>query len=491
MIAVELRGVSKSFDGTQALKEVSFSVSAGEVTALVGENGAGKSTLLRIMSGVIPADSGELLVFDQAAHFSSPREAQRAGIAIIHQELSTVPDLTVAENVFLDRLPLRGILLDWRRLFAECRQLLKRLGVDVDPRTRVGDLALARQQMVEIAHAIAQDARVIAMDEPTASLSQDEVTHLFRLIRQLHESHVTVIFVSHRLEEVFEIAGRIVVLRDGQVVGDMERSQATPDRVVELMVGRAVERQFPKRSGTPGKAVLEVKGLSTKKQLRDISLVVRQGEIVGLAGLVGAGRSELAQAIFGAEPISRGEIVIDGQPVQLRNPGDAIRHGVGLVTEDRKKSGLILTFPLFMNHTLPSLRRFVRGWHVVPRLEIDAFKQWAGKLQIHSRSESQEARFLSGGNQQKVVLAKWLELKPRLLILDEPTRGVDVGTKAEIYRLINDLAAQGTAILMISSDLPEVLGMSDRVVVMHDGRVTGEFDRSEATNERVMQAAIA
>ncbi len=491
MLAVELRGVSKSFDGTQALKEVSFSVPAGEVTALVGENGAGKSTLLRIMSGVIQADAGDVLVFDQPVHFSSPREAQRAGIAIIHQELSTVPDLTVAENVFLDRLPLRWVLLDWRRLFAECRRLLKRLGVDVDPRTRVSDLALARQQMVEIAHAIAQDARVIAMDEPTASLSQDEVSHLFRLIRQLRESQVTVIFVSHRLEEVFEIADRIVVLRDGQVIRDMQRSETTPDRVVELMVGRAVERQFAKRSGKPGKTVLEVKALSTRKQLRDISLVVRQGEIVGLAGLVGAGRSELAQAIFGAEPVTGGEIVIDGQPARLRNPGDAIRHGIGLVTEDRKKSGLILSFPLFMNHTLPSLGRFVRGWRLVPRVEIDAFKKWADKLQIHSRSARQEARFLSGGNQQKVVLAKWLELKPRLLILDEPTRGVDVGTKAEIYRLINDLAAQGTAILMISSDLPEVLGMSDRVVVMHDGRVTGEFDRAEATNERVMQAAIA
>jgi ABC-type sugar transport system ATPase subunit len=491
MLAVELREISKSFDGTQALREVSFSVPAGEVTALVGENGAGKSTLLRIMSGVIKSDSGHVSIFDQPVHFSSPKEAQRAGIAIIHQELSTVPDLTVAENVFLDRLPQRGVFVDWRRLHAECRRLLQRLGVDVDPRTRVGDLALARQQMVEIAHAIAQDARVIAMDEPTASLSQDEVTHLFRLIRQLRENHVTVIFVSHRLEEVFEIADRIVVLRDGQVVAAMPRSEATPDRVVELMVGRALERQFPKRSGTPGKTVLEVKDLHTKKQLRGVSLVVRQGEIVGLAGLVGAGRSELAQAIFGAEPISQGEVAIEGQPVRLRNPGDAIRHGIGLVTEDRKKSGLILSFPLYMNHTLPSLRRFVRGWRLVPRLEIGAFKQWADKLQIHSRSSRQEVRFLSGGNQQKVVLAKWLELKPRLLILDEPTRGVDVATKAEIYRLINDLAAQGTAILMISSDLPEVLGMSDRVVVMHDGRVTGEFNRAEATNERVMQAAIA
>lgn len=491
MLAVELREVSKSFDGTRALREVSFSVPAGEVTALVGENGAGKSTLLRIMSGVVQADAGQVLIFDQPAHFTSPRDAQRAGIAIIHQELSTVPDLTVAENVFLDRLPQRGVFVDWRRLHAECRLLLQRLGVDVDPRTRVGDLALARQQMVEIAHAMAQDARVIAMDEPTASLSQDEVTHLFRLIRQLRENHVTVIFVSHRLEEVFEIADRIVVLRDGQMVGAMQRSETTPDRVVELMVGRAVERQFPKRSATLGKTVLEVKDLHTKKQLRGVSLVVRQGEIVGLAGLVGAGRSELAQAIFGAEPISRGEIVIESEPVRLRNPGDAIRHGIGLVTEDRKKSGLILSFPLFMNHTLPSLRRFVRGWRLVQRLEIAAFKQWADKLQIHGRSSRQEARFLSGGNQQKVVLAKWLELKPRLLILDEPTRGVDVGTKAEIYRLINDLAAQGTAILMISSDLPEVLGLSDRVVVMHDGRVTGEFDRAEATNERVMQAAIA
>jgi ABC-type sugar transport system ATPase subunit len=329
------------------------------------------------------------------------------------------------------------------------------------------------------------------MDEPTASLSEDEVAGLFRVVRQLREQQVAVIFVSHRLEEVFEIADVITVLRDGRVVGTMRRSDATPDRVVELVVGRSVERQFPGRSGRPGRTVLEVRGLQTRALLRGVSLTVHEGEIVGLAGLVGSGRTELAQAIFGVDPIERGTVLIDDRPVRLRNPGDAIRHGVGFLTEDRKKSGLILDFPLYSNHTLPSLTRFIRGGRLVRRLEVEAFQRWSEKLSIRARSSYQQARLLSGGNQQKAVLAKWLERRPRLLILDEPTRGIDVGTKAEVYRLVTELAAQGTAILMISSDLPEVLGMSDRVVVMHDGRVTGEFDRSEATKERVMRAAIA
>jgi ABC-type sugar transport system ATPase subunit len=491
MAAIELREVSKSFDSTQALRRTSFSAADGEVTALVGENGAGKSTLLRILSGVIQPDSGQVLVDGMPVRFGSPREAQRAGIAIIHQELSTVPDLSVAENVFLDRLPLRGPFLDRARLHANCQRLLERLGVRLDPRARVGGLPLARQQLVEIAHAIVQEARIIAMDEPTASLAAEEVANLFRLVRQLREQKVAVIFVSHRLDEVFEVADRITVLRDGEVVASIERAEATPDQVVELMVGRAVDRQFPQRTSRPGEAVLEVRDLHTKELLRGVSLTVRAGEIVGLAGLVGAGRTELAQAIFGIDPIARGEVLIEGRLVRLHGPGDAIRHGAGFVTEDRKKSGLILNFGLSSNHTLPSLRRFVRGGRLVRGMEVEAFSRWAERVRIRFRSPHQEARLLSGGNQQKAVLAKWLATSPRLLILDEPTRGVDVGTKAEIYQLMNQMVAQGAAILMISSDLPEVLGMSDRVVVMHDGRVTGEFEHLEATKERVMRAAIA
>lgn len=491
MAAVELREVSKSFDGTQALRAVSFRAAGGEVTALVGENGAGKSTLLHILSGVVQPDRGQVLVEGEPVQFRSPRDARKAGIAIIHQELSTVFDLEVAENIFLDRLPLRGLFLDWGRLHADCRALLRRLQLSLDPTTKVGMLPLARQQLVEIARAIAQEARIIAMDEPTASLSEEEVSNLFRLVRQLRSQGVAVIFVSHRLEEVFELADRITVLRDGQVVADLARAQTTPERVVELMVGRAVEHQFPRGTRRPGEIVLEVRDLHTRGLLRGVSLSVRAGEIVGLAGLVGSGRTELARALFGVDPIERGAILIEGRPVRLRNPGDAIRRGVGFLTEDRQRSGLILDFPLYANHTLPSLRRFVRWGRLVRRLEVAAFQPWAHRLGIRANSPHQPTRSLSGGNQQKLVLARWLERNPRLLILDEPTRGVDVGAKAEIYRVMDELAAAGTAILMISSDLPEVLGMSDRVVVMHDGRVTAEFDRSEMTRERVMRAAIA
>jgi ribose transport system ATP-binding protein len=329
------------------------------------------------------------------------------------------------------------------------------------------------------------------MDEPTASLTNEEAQSLFRLMEQLKSQEVAIIFVSHRLEEVFAISDTITVLRDGQTVGSLQRADARPEQVIEMMVGRAIDRQFPKVAASPGDVVLEVRNLSTKALLRGVSLTVRHGEVVGLAGLVGAGRSELARAIFGADPISGGTILLEGKLVRIRHPGDAIRLGIGYVPEDRKRAGLLLGFPLFSNFTLPSLRRYVRGGRIVRRLEVGAFQRWRKSLDIHARDPFEEARYLSGGNQQKVVLSKWLELSPRLLILDEPTRGVDVGAKVEIYDIMNSLAAAGTAILMISSDLPEVLGMADRIVVMHEGRVTGEFERQAATKERVMEAAIA
>lgn len=488
---VELRDIRKSFGGTQALRGVTFTARAGEVTALVGENGAGKSTLLNVLSGVMPADAGEIRLAGQLQELRSPKEAQVAGIAIIHQELSVLPYLSVAENVYLSRLPQRGMLLDWRRLMVDCQALLARLGVPIDPRVRVGQLSLARQQLVEMAHALALDTRVLAMDEPTASLSDDDVRNLFRVIRQLRDEGRAIIFVSHRLDEVFEIADRITVLRDGQAVGTLLRAEATVERVVSMMVGRPIDQQFPKQPTRPGTPLLEVRDVWTRELLRGASLVVHRGEIVGLAGLVGAGRTEFARAIFGADPIERGAIVLDGQRVSIHNPGDAVRLGMGFVTEDRKKSGLILNFALFRNHTLPSLSKFVRTGRLVERLEVRAFANWASELRVRARSPYQPAHDLSGGNQQKVVIGKWLERNPRLLILDEPTRGVDVGAKVEIYEIMNRLAAAGTAILMISSDLPEVLGMSDRIVVMHEGRVTGEFQQAEANKEAVMRAAIA
>ena len=489
--AVELRDIRKSFGGTQALRGVSFTAAAGGVTALVGENGAGKSTLLNVLSGVVPADAGEVLLDGRPILVRSPKDAQAAGIAIIHQELSVLPHLSVAENIYLSQLPLRGPFMDWRRLRDDARALLARLDPHIDAQARLGQLSLARQQLVEIAHALALDARVVAMDEPTASLSDEEVRNLFRVIRELREQGQAIIFVSHRLDEVFEIADTITVLRDGQVVGSLPRVEATVERVVAMMVGRSIDQQFPKQATAPGSVVLEVRDIYTRELLRGVSLVVHRGEIVGLAGLVGAGRTELARTIFGADPIERGEVLLDGKPVSIDSPRDAVRLGIGFLTEDRKKSGLILNFPLFRNHTLPSLAKFVRGGRLVQRLEVDAFNRWREGLKIRARSAFQPASALSGGNQQKIVISKWLERNPSVLILDEPTRGVDVGAKVEIYEIMNQLAANGTAILMISSDLPEVLGMSDRIVVMHEGRVTGEFTRSQATKERVMEAAIA
>ncbi len=490
-MTVELVDIQKSFGGVHALRGVSFRAEAGEVTGLVGENGAGKSTLLKILSGALTADAGDIRLEGRPVSLGTPALAQRAGIAIIHQELSLLPDLSIAENIYLTRLPMRGPLVDWGRLRADARKLLAQQELHLDPSTRVARLSLARQQLVEIARAIAQDARILAMDEPTASLADEEVQTLFRLIRQLRGRGVTLIFVSHRLDEVFEIADRITVLRDGQAVGTLARGEASPERVVQMMVGRTIEEQFPKVAQAPGDLVLEVRNLCTKELLREVSLTVRRGEIVGLAGLVGAGRTELARAIFGADPIERGTLLLEGKPYRPRHPGDAVRLGIGYVPEDRKRSGLLLNFPLFSNHTLASLKKFARGGRLVQRLEVKAFQRWMQELSIHARSAHQQAASLSGGNQQKVVLSKWLELSPRLLILDEPTRGVDVGAKVELYEIINRLAASGTAILMISSDLPEVLGMSDRLVVMHEGRVTGEFERAQATKERVMAAAIA
>ncbi len=488
--AVQLIGIGKAFAGVQALRDVSLTASAGAVTGLVGENGAGKTTLLKILAGVYKPDRGRIALGGVPASFNDPAAAQAAGIAIIHQEVNVLPHLSVAENIYLSHLPRRGPFVDWPRLRDDCAAVLDNLRVKLDPETPVGELSLARQQMVEIARAIAQHARILAMDEPTASLSSEEVAILFSTIRQLTAEGVTVIFVSHRLEEVFEIADPIAVLRDGQMVGTMPRAQATTERVIELMVGRPIDRQFPKEVAEVGPVVLEVEHLSTEQLLRDVSLTVHRGEVVGLAGLVGAGRTELARAIFGVDRLSAGSIRIQGREVRIGSPADAIRLGIGFVPEDRKRSGLLLRFPLYANHTLPSLRRFVRSGRVVKRLETSAFQRWTKELSIHARDALEEARDLSGGNQQKVVLAKWLELSPQLLILDEPTRGIDVGAKVEIYDIMNRLVKSGTAILMISSDLPEVLGMSDRIVVMHEGRITGEFARG-AAREQVMEAAIA
>jgi ribose transport system ATP-binding protein len=485
-----LRGITKAFPGVQALKGVDLDVGAGEVHAVVGENGAGKSTLMKIVAGVYAADAGAVLLDGQPTDVDSPRRALERGISMIHQELNLVPNLSVAENVFLGRAPTRGGLVDWRRLDADADALATRLGISLDVRARVEHLSVARQQMVEIAKALSLDARVIIMDEPTSALTDRETEALFGIIARLKAHGVAVVYISHRLDEIFRVADRVTVLRDGQLVGTLPISEASPTRLIGMMVGRELTTLFPKEPVEIGEPVLEVRGLRRAGVLEDISFVLRRREILGLAGLVGAGRTELVRALFGADPLDAGEILIGGKRVRIRSPRDAIRLGIGFVTEDRKLQGLVLGMTVRENVSLASLRRIVRLGALLDlgrerRLAVDL----VDRLGVRTPSVEQEVANLSGGNQQKLVVAKWLATGPRILILDEPTRGIDVGAKAEVHALMSRLAGEGVSILMISSELPEILGMSDRILVMRQGRISGEFSREQASQEAILACA--
>ncbi len=484
--------ISKSFGPVHALTEVSLDVRAGEVLALMGENGAGKSTLLRVLSGDHQPDAGHLLLDGIPVTFHSPSEAHRAGLRVIQQEPEIVPHVSVAENIYLGALPRRARILDKRTLVAQVRRDLERYGFQdvLDPGTLGSELSAAQRQLVEILRALAGEVRVIAFDEPTSSLSDHEVDALFGLIRRLRDDGVAIVYVSHRMSEIFTIADRVAVLRDGRYVGDRMVSQTDNAELVRMMVGRNLADMFVRDPREPGEVMLSVRGLVTD-DVRDVSLQVRAGEVVGLGGLVGAGRSELALAIIGAVPIHQGGIEVAGEPLRLRGPADALRAGIGLAPEERKAQALLLRRSVRDNITLAVLRRLARLRVVRRRAERDLARRHVDQLAIRASSIEQEVATLSGGNQQKVVLARWLARRPRVLILDEPTRGVDVGAKAEIYSIINDLAAQGMALLVISSEMPELLGLSDRIVVMQGGRVTGEVTRAEATEERVLALAMA
>ncbi len=488
---LEVRDIAKAYPGVQALDGVSFSVYPGEINALVGENGAGKSTLVRIMAGAVRADRGDILIEGRPVTLTSPRQAQELGIAVIYQEFNLVPALSVAENIMLGREPVRGARIDWRALHAAAAQPLARLGVDVPLHEEVRRLSVAQQQMVEIAKALATRARVIIMDEPTAALTENEVLKLFEVIRTLTQEGVGIVYISHRLEEVFQIADRVTVLRDGRLVATGLTREFTPDDLIRLMVGRSLSAHFPDLPPNPPRErpLLSVRHVSLPKRLRDVSLDVYAGEIVGLAGLIGAGRTSLLRVIAGAERPAAGEIALDGIPLRLRGSRDAIAAGIALVTEDRKNQGLILGMSVRENITLPHLADFVRYGRIDRTREREAVARLAAELNIRTPSLEQLVRNLSGGNQQKVVLAKWLLEKARLICFDEPTRGIDVGAKAEIYELMAGLARAGTAILMASSDLPEVLGMSMRIAVMHGGRIVRIFERGEATQEAILRYA--
>jgi ABC-type sugar transport system ATPase subunit len=489
---LEMRGIVKSFPGVQALSGVNFSLKTGEVLALLGENGAGKSTLMKVLGGAFRSDAGSIEIDGVTQHFTTPQDSRRAGVAVIYQEFNLVPGLTACENIFLGQEPTRAGFVAQGQERRQAADLFRRLGVEVDLDTPCRRLTTAQQQLVEIAKALAFQARIIVMDEPSAALTSHEVSRLFAIIEELKRQGIGVVYISHRLDEIFAVADRVTVLRDGANVGERLITEVTRQELIELMVGRELSDEFPKRSTPIGPPRLEVTGLRRGRAVRDVSLSVRRGEIVALTGLVGAGRTETVRLIFGADARDAGEIRLDGRLLAIRSPRDAIAAGIGLLTEDRKLQGLVLGHAVRENFGLPNLNWLSRGGFVQLRRERDEFARYVETLRIKTSSGEQRAGTLSGGNQQKVVLAKWLARNCDVLIFDEPTRGIDVGAKYEIYLLMNELAAQGKAILMISSELPEVLGMADRILVLHEGRVTGEIaDARRATQEQIMKLAIA
>lgn len=492
---LRMEGISKSFPGVQALDSVDFEIAAGEVVALIGENGAGKSTLVKILCGAYRKDGGRIILQGRETEIESPHHAQQLGIAIIYQEFNLTPNQNAAANIFIGREPRQpGLgrllnLVDRRRMEQEAREHLDRVGARVPASALVRDLSVAQQQMVEVAKALAVEARIIIMDEPTSALGEDEVETLFRIIGALKDHGIAIVFITHRMEEIFRITDRVVVLRDGRRVGSLPIGEATPDKLIQLMVGRELTDMFHKEKTKIGEPLMEVRGLTRRGVVEEVSFALRRGEILGFAGLVGAGRTETARLLFGVDPRDSGEIWMDGQQVHINSPVDAVAAGLGFVPEDRGLQGLVLNLPVSENIVLPTLDQHAQGGWVDRRALRDTAQSYVGKLNIRTPHLQQKAMFLSGGNQQKVVLAKWLASQPRVLIMDEPTRGIDVGAKAEVHALMSELAQAGMGIIMISSELPEILGMSDRILVMHEGRVAGVLDRSEASQENIMAYA--
>ncbi len=494
---LQLTKVHKRFPGVHALQGVDFEVRPGEIHALLGENGAGKSTLIKIVSGVYRPDAGEIRIDGEPVSFANPRDAQLRGIDTVYQELSLYPDLTVAENIFLGHAPRRRLgplsVIDWQAMFERSRAVLAELEVhDLDVKRLVGALNVGNRQRVEIAKALSLDARLLIMDEPTAALTESDVQTLFTIVRLLRERGVGIIYITHRLGEVFALADRVTVLRDGQYIGTNEVSETNERELINMMVGRTIDNLFPKQAAKIGEVVLEVRDLVREPYTRKVSFSLRAGEIVGLAGLVGSGRSETAQVIFGILPAQSGEIRIGGKRVSIHQPAQAVEHGIAYVPEDRGSQGLIKQMTLRENLSLAVLRMISRGPFIDFRRERDLAVDAIRRFGIRAYSPEQVVNKLSGGNQQKVVVGKWLASEPRILIMDEPTRGIDVGAKAEIHRLMSELAAErGLAILMISSELPEILGMSDRILVMRDGELVASFDRQEATQEKIGAAMMS
>lgn len=486
---LSVRNVTKRFPGVTALDRINLSLARGEVLALIGENGAGKSTLMKILAGVQMPDDGSISVDGKAVRLTSVQAAQANGIALIHQELNLSGNLDVGANIFLGREPLRLGLIDKARIYRDSQELLRRVGLNVSPQTIVGHLPIGQQQLVEIARALSIDARVLIMDEPTSSLSQHETETLMQVVRDLRSRGVSVIYISHRLGEAKELADRVTVFRDGRNAGDLTGDDITHDRMVQLMVGRDISQFYARTPHTPGPVALEAKQLRTPVNMgHALNFSVREGEIVGVAGLVGAGRTELLRVLFGVDQAVSGSVSVGGNVIQLRSPQHAIRAGIALVPEDRKQQGVVLEMAVRENIGLAGLMKHSRGKTFLNNArEAADSEEMIRRLQIKTPNERQVTQYLSGGNQQKVVLGKWLAMQPKVLLLDEPTRGIDIGAKQEIYGLMEDLARQGVAILFVSSEMEEILGMSDRALVMHEGRITGELSREDLSEEAVMQ----
>ena len=485
---MEARGISKQFPGVKALDHVSITLHRGEVVALLGENGAGKSTLIKVLSGIYQPDEGELFLEGKQVRFELPAEAKNAGIGVIHQELNYVPTVSIAENLFMGRIPKKHGFVDYARMYAESREILAEVGLELDPRMNLGDCTVAQKQLVEIAKVISNHVKVMIMDEPTSALNDIEVEHLYKLIHKAADDGVSIIYISHKLDELFEVADRVVVVRDGCVTGEIAIEDATHDMLVSRMVGRRLDDMYPKVGAQAGDAILEVEHLSSK-WLRDVSFTARRGEIFGIYGLMGSGHQAIGPAIFGQDLLQGGTIRVSGKEVHIRSPKDGIAHGIAYVPAERKTEGLVLNQSVAVNAASAYYAK-ERKLLTNRKKDEDIAARWIKNLEIKTPGSQTIVESLSGGNQQKVVLAKWLELNPDILILNEPTRGIDVGAKAEIYRILDQQCQEGKCVIIITSEMPELLAMSDRIMVMFEGRVSGTLTRNEATQENVVRYAI-
>ncbi|MDC7125829.1 MAG: sugar ABC transporter ATP-binding protein [Spirochaetales bacterium] len=488
---IELQNITKQFPGVLALDKVSFTLERGEIHALCGENGAGKSTLIKVMTGAHEMDKGEYIFDGDSVHFKSTHEGINRGVSCVYQELSIVPEQDVAKNLFIGNLPMKGSIIDYKKLYSESKKILNELGMDVSPKSLAGDLSVGQQQMIEIGRALTRNARCIIMDEPTSSLSESETDTLLKIIFMLKKKDIAIVYISHKLDEVMHLSDRITVIRDGQNIVTVNKNEITEEELIANMIGRNLENMYNKKEVTPGKSVLEVNNLSSKDLFNNISFSVRAGEIVGFFGLVGAGRSEIMRAIFGADKYNSGEVIMNSNKLRKGSPSKSIKAGIGFCTEDRKKEGLMLQLSILMNMTIVKLKELTFLGVIKKSKQQEITNHYIDSIRIKTPSANQKTGNLSGGNQQKVVLAKWLMMNPDLLIIDEPTRGIDIGAKAEIYTLLGELAKQGMAIIVVSSEIEEVMGLSDKVITIHEGDKTAEFNmKDDPSREQILTAAL-